>query len=283
MVISGRTDLAGEAHRLWQRQADQTSALPGVKAREEQIKGLSLTSVEILDEEGARVLQKPPGRYYSFHLPASPRRGSACFVPAVELLAELIRRCLPSRAESILIAALGNPDVTPDALGSLSAGHILITRHLIGDPLFARLHSTALSRTGVLGTTGMESALQIRALCQTLKPDCLIAIDALAGVEVEELCRSVQVCDAGIAPGSGVGNDREALDESNLGIPVIAIGVPTVIDALSLGGDAALGSFFVTPRYIDSAVRDLARLIAYGVNLALHPGLSFDEMEMLVE
>ena len=283
MVISGRTDLAGEAHRLWRRQADASTALPGVKAREEQIKGLSLTSVEILNEEGARVLQKPPGRYYCFHLPASPRRSAACFLPAVELLAELIRRCLPARAESVLIAALGNPDVTPDALGSLCAEHILITRHLIGDPLFAKLHSTALSRTGVLGTTGMESALQIRALCQALRPDCLIAIDALAGVEAEELCRCVQVCDAGIAPGSGVGNDREALDEGSLGIPVIAIGVPTVIDALSLGGDAAFGSFFVTPRYIDSAVRELARLIGYGINLALHPGLSYEDMEMLVE
>ncbi len=283
MVFSGRTDLAAEAHRLWQRQADASTALPGVKAREEQIKGLSLTSVEILNEEGARVLQKPQGRYYCFHLPASPRRSAACFLPAVELLAELIRRCLPTRADSILIAALGNPDVTPDALGSLCAGHILITRHLIADPLFARLNSTALSRTGVLGTTGMESALQIRALCQALKPDCLIAIDALAGVEAEELCRSVQVCDAGIAPGSGVGNDREALDEGSLGIPVIAIGVPTVIDALSLGGDDSLGSFFVTPRYIDSAVRELARLIAYGINLALHPGLSYEDMEMLVE
>ena len=283
MEIFGRTDLAGEAHRLWQRQADQSSSLPGVKAREEQVKGFPLTSVEILDEEGARALRKPPGRYYCFHLPTSPRRSAACFVPAVELLAELIRRCLPSQAESILIAALGNPDVTPDALGSLCAEHILITRHLIHDPLFAKLHSTALSRTGVLGTTGMESALQIRALCQTLKPDCLIAIDALAGVEAEELCRSVQVCDAGIAPGSGVGNDREALDEGSLGIPVIAVGVPTVIDGLSLGGDDSLGSFFVTPRYIDSAVRELARLIAYGINLALHPGLSYEDMEMLVE
>ena len=282
MVISGRTDLAGEAHRLWQRQADQTAALPGVKAREEQVKGLSLTSVEILNAEGARALQKPPGRYYCFHLPESPRRSAAGFVPAVELLSELIRRCLPPKAENVLIAALGNPDVTPDALGSLCAGHILITRHLLGDPLFAKLHSTALARTGVLGTTGMESALQIRALCQALKPDCVIAIDALAGVEVEELCRSVQVCDAGIAPGSGVGNDRAALDEESLGIPVIAVGVPTVIDALSLGGDAAFGSFFVTPRYIDSAVRELARLIAYGINLALHPGLSLEDMEMLV-
>ena len=283
MVYSGRTDLAAEAHRLWRRQAESTSALPGVRARDEQVKGFSLTSVEILDEEGARALQKPPGQYYCFQLSAPPRRNDGRFVPAVELLADLIRRCLPPGAESFLIAALGNPDVTPDALGSLCAEQLLVTRHLSGDPLFASLRSTALARTGVLGTTGMESAFQLRALCQDLKPDCLIAIDALAGIEAEELCRSVQVCDAGIAPGSGVGNDREALCRESLGVPVIAIGVPTVLDALSLSGEKALGSFFVTPRYIDSAVRELARLIAYGVNLALQPGLSLADMEMLVE
>ena len=283
MVKFGRTDMASEAHRLWQNRADETGALPGVKATEQQVNGFSLTSVEILDEEGARALQKPKGRYFCYHLPSSLHRYDDGFLPAVELLSSLIRHCLPSGAQRFLIAALGNPDVTPDALGSLCAEYILITRHLKENPLFQHFQDTALTRTGVLGTTGMESAFQIRALCQALKPDCILAVDALAGAETEDLCRSIQVCDAGIAPGSGVGNDREALDESSLGIPVLAIGVPTVIDAASLSGEEGMESLFVTPRYIDSSVRQLARLIAYGINLALHPGLSVEDMEMLVD
>ena len=134
----------------------------------------------------------------------------------------------------------------------------------------------------MLGTTGVESAVQIRALCEALRPACVLAIDALAGSELSGLCRSVQICDTGIAPGSGVGNDREALDRASLGIPVIAVGVPTVIDASSLAAGKELGDLFVTPRFIDSAVRSVARLIAYGVNLALHPGLTIADIDLLV-
>ena len=275
--------MASEAHRLWQKDAGETTALPGVKARQEFIQGIELTTIEIMNEEGSRALQKPQGTYFCFHLPSSLHRRDESFRPAVELLSSLIRRCLPLHAENVLIAALGNPDVTPDALGPLCAEHVLITRHLKGNSLFQDYHATALARTGVLGTTGMESAFQIRALCQALSPDCVLAVDALAGADPEDLCQSIQICDAGIAPGSGVGNDREALDRSSLGIPVIAIGVPTVIDASSLSGEAGLGSLFVTPRYIDSSVRQLARLIGYGINLALQPELSLADLELLLE
>ena len=279
MVIIGRTDLASEAQsRLGCR------ALPGVRAREEELFGLPVTAVEITDSAGAEALGKPEGHYYTLLLPARFARGEEVFPRAARAVAELIGRCRSAPWHSVLVAALGNPDITPDAVGSLAASYILVTRHLKqSDPeTFRSFSSTALFRTGVLGTTGMESAAQIRTLCAVLRPDAVIAIDALAGSDYSRLCRSVQISDAGIAPGSGVGNDREALDRACLGVPVVALGVPTVIDASQLSRDPSLAAMFVTPRSIDSDVRALSRLLAYGVNLALHPGLALADIDMLI-
>lgn len=283
MPIYGRTDLASEAHRLWREQAAETDRLPGVRAEEETLWGLPVTAVEILDREGERALGKAAGRYFSLRMPAVvPRRGED-FERAVDALSELIRRCLPDPVpRTSLIAALGNPDVTPDALGPLCAESVLVTRHLQQEPAFRGFRSTALCRTGVLGTTGVESAFQVQTLCQALRPDCVLVVDALAGADPEDLCRCVQICDAGIAPGSGVGNDREALSRETLGVPVVAIGVPTVIDASSLSPESGLAALFVTPRYIDSAVRQFARLIGYGINAALHEGLAVGDMDLLL-
>ena len=284
MVNYGRTDLAAEAHRLWRKGAAETTRLSGVRAEEEILEGLPVTAVEILNTEGEHALGKPCGRYFELRLPALFPQCGAAFEQAVSALAALVRRCLPEMLpSSVLIAALGNPDVTPDALGPLCAGHILVTRHLMGDAAFRELRSVALCRTGVLGTSGVESALQVRTLCQALRPDCVLAIDALAGAEPTSLCRCVQVSDAGIAPGSGVGNDREALSSRSLGIPVVALGVPTVIDAASLSQGNGLGALFVTPRYIDSAVRQYARLLGYAINAALQEQMSVSDMEMLLD
>lgn len=282
----GRTDLASEAHRLWKRSAGETSELPGVLAREETLADLAVTAVEILDARGTKALRKPPGRYYTLELPPMLRRFDEGFPAAAGALAELLRRCLgAAEPQSVLVAALGNADVTPDALGNCAARHILVTRHLkLREPeSFRAFRSTALLRPGVLGTSGMESAEQLRALVEALRPQALIAIDALAGCDLERLCRTVQVSDTGISPGSGVGNDRPALDEKSLGVPVIAVGVPTVIDASALGDDEALRGMFVTPRGIDQAVEQTGRLIGYAVNLALHPGLTLEDVDLLAE
>ena len=283
MSIYGRTDLAAEAQRLWTARAGDSGELKGVVVREEKLRGFSVSDVAILTEEGARLLGKAPGRYLRLELPKTLLTGDPAFESAVQALGELIFRCLPENVHSVLIAALGNPDVTPDALGPLCAESVLITRHLRQEAAFRALLPTALCRTGVLGTTGLKSAFQIRSLCSALRPDCVIAVDALAGTEEEALCRCVQVSDAGIAPGSGVGNDREALCRDSLGLPVIAVGVPTVIDAAALCEQEGLQSFFVTPRYIDSAVRQYARLLGYAINAALQEHMSVSDMEMLLD
>ncbi len=280
MVINGRTDLASEARMRWRGGEPE-----GVRSRRENVNGFCVTAVEILNEKGERALNKPVGKYFTLELPARFERGSDDFPDMAEALSKLIRRCADmAGVETVLIAALGNPDITPDALGPLTASNVLVTRHLkeSGAEEFKAFRSTALCRTGVLGTTGVESALQIKNLCRELQPDLVIAVDALAGADAERLCRTVQVCSGGIAPGSGVGNDREKMDRESLGAPVVAIGMPTVIDAGSLSGEPGLKAMFVTPRNIDSAVRSAGRLIGYGIDLALHDGLTVSDVDMLI-
>ncbi|MBR5093570.1 MAG: GPR endopeptidase [Oscillospiraceae bacterium] len=281
MANNGRTDMASELHRrLCEQRA--IAELPGVCAREETLRGFAVTEVRILDPRGAELLGRPVGRYLTMELPRGPL--DAVFPEAVRALAELIRRCVGKRPGSVLVVALGNPDITPDALGSLSATQILVTRHLIqqGVPAFAGFCSTSLCRPGVLGSSGVESASQIRALCGLVSPELVIAIDALAGAEISRLCRSVQICDTGIAPGSGVGNAREAIDREGLGVPVIAIGTPTVTDAAGVSEDPELRGMFVTPRSIDSQVRSCARLIGFAVDLALQEQLSYEDLLLLL-
>ena len=278
-----RTDLASEAHRLWQSEPGKLSALSGVIAGEERLEGLPVTAVRILDEEGARALGKPVGQYFTLELERIPARGDAVFTAAAKALAALILRCLEGRVpSSALVAALGNPDITPDAIGPLTASSILVTRHLKArqPSLFGAFGSVSLCRTGVLGTSGVESASQILALCRQVEPDCVIAVDALAGAEPERLCRTLQVCSSGIAPGSGVGNDRAPLDRDTLGLPVVALGVPTVIDASRFSEEESLRGLFVTPREIDETVRRAGRLLGYGIDLALHPGLEPETLDL---
>ena len=275
--MSIRTDMADELRR------QQSGEIPGVCYETQNLRGLQVFAVEICGAEGARILHKPIGRYYTLRLPRWFDRGAESFADTAAALAELIARCLPERHEEVLVAALGNPDITPDALGSLAAGAVLVTRHLKEREAerFPNFCSLALCRPGVLGTSGVESAQQIATLCRALEPDLTVVIDALAGAEAEQLCRSVQVSNTGIAPGSGVGNDRQELSEQSLGVPVVSIGMPTVIDAGALG-EGSLSGMFVTPRDIDSLVRAGGRLIGYALNLALHHGLTVTDIDALV-
>ena len=247
MVFNGRTDLASEAHRLWRQSAGETSALPGVRAEESRHGPLSVTAVEILDERGQQALGKPPGLYYTLELPSSFSRDRELFSQAARLLSELLGRCFPFRETTrVLIAALGNPDITPDAVGPLAASHLLVTRHLKQEDAaaFSGFASTVLCRTGVLGTTGLESAAQIQSLCRAFPFDCVLVLDALAGAQADRLCRSVQVCNTGISPGSGVSSHKSRISPETAGCPVISLGIPTAVRGrLVRGGGAAEGLF----------------------------------------
>ena len=279
-----RTDLASEAHRMLRNGKRDLSPLPGVEAREETRDGVSLFRVRVTDEHGAKALGKPVGRYCTLEPGGPVPRGDVRFPQLARTLAGVIREMLAAPGGPFLVVGLGNESITPDALGPLAARNVLATRHLkrAGNPLFARFHEVSVCAPGVLGSSGLEAALQIGALCREIRPKQLLVIDALAGAEPIGLGCSFQITDSGIAPGSGVGNDRSPLSRESMGLPVLALGVPTVIDAARFG-DSALHGMFVTPRDVDELVRSAARMLAYAVDLALHPSLRFEELSALLE
>ena len=276
-----RTDLASEVV-----QRPENASLAGLELNEERICGCRVTAVKINGGEASKVLCKPIGNYLTLEVDEYIRRRENSFSDAANALSQLMRRFAEiQNAQSFLVACLGNRAITPDAVGPEVSDSLIVTRHLKQSlpQEFAALSSVAVLRTGVLGTTGIESAQSLKALCGLVQPDCVIAVDALASGELDRLCRNVQICDSGIAPGSGVGNDRAELNRESLGVPVIAVGVPTVIDAAAFCADESAAGLFVTPRNIDELVRSVSKLVAYGLNLALHPGLSIADVDMLVE
>ena len=233
------------------------------------------------------------GRYVTISLDALVRREEDAFRRACGVLAREIRTQLAMEPEeSVLVVGLGNPDITPDAVGPLAAECVLVTRHLKTwlPEEFAAFRPVSVFRTGVLGTTGIESAALVRGVVSLVRPDRVIAVDALSAREAARLCRAVQVTDAGIVPGSGVGNARSALTKETLGVPVVAVGVPTVVDARTLCADLSGAEIdlpedtelFVTPRDIDTRVRDSARLVGYAIDLALHDALTIEDIDMFL-
>jgi spore protease len=182
----------------------------------------------------------------------------------------------------------------------MAIGHTLATRHLVEQlpDRFGDFRSVCAVAAGVLGNTGVESGELVQALCGKVRPDAVIAIDALASRALSRVCTTVQIADTGIVPGSGVGNARAALDRKTLGVPVIAVGVPTVVDGATLCADileeagkgdldpealrSGGGAGFVTPRDIDERVADLSKVIGYGITLALQPHLNMEDAELLL-
>ena len=295
-MYTRRTDLALEARQLWQENAGRTTKLRGVAARDSLREGIPVTTVEILDGEGEKALGKPRGRYITLTLEGVERRAEDIFRRSVTALTKELSELLSGVPEKgpVLVAGLGNRAITPDAVGPGVHGHILVTRHLVEQlpEHFGHLRPVASLAAEVLGNTGVESGAVVEAVCGEVKPLCVIAVDALVSRSVERLCTTVQLTDTGIVPGSGVGNHRRALNRESLGIPVIAIGVPTVVEAGTLAADltgaaepsrsVGGGDLLVTPKDIDRRVADLAKIIGYGINLALQPGLTLEELELLL-
>ena len=291
-----RTDLAVEARELWRESAGQTTKLSGVEARDGEREGVPVTTVRILDREGEQALGKPRGTYVTLTLEGVANRTEGIFGRAVRAvageLAQLLKQAAPEGL--VLVAGLGNRAITPDAIGPKVHEHILVTRHLVEQmpEHFGHLRPVASLAAEVLGNTGVESGEVVEAVCRKLRPACVIAVDALASRSLERLCRTVQLADTGIAPGSGAGNHRMALDRDSLGVPVLAVGVPTVVEGATLAADL-LGSdqlpdldpgrsLLVTPKDIDSQVADLSKIVGYGISLALQPGMTVEDLELLL-
>ena len=276
MHYGRRSDLALEAKELFESSAGKTTQLSGVRAREETLFGYPLTRVDILDETGAEALGKPVGRYVTVDLGPYFRREADYFDRGVRCLAGELAALLPEGP--VLAAGLGNRAMTCDAVGPASIDNLLVTRHMIRamPRQFADFRPVAAVCPGVLARTGMEALELVRGAVERVHPAAVIAVDALAARDSAHLCATVQLSDTGLVPGSGVGNRRSALDQGTLGVPVLAVGIPTVVDV-----DPETG-LFLTPRDIDQRIRELGRLLGYGITLALQPSLTAADVTALL-
>lgn len=277
-----RTDLAMEARELYLSSADEQTKLPGVIAREQDRHGVRMSVVRIVNAEGEQALGKPRGTYITAELDALDRHEPGSFSGAARTLGRALRELLgPCR--QALVVGLGNREITPDAIGPEAMRHVIVTRHLQNGLLQSvpGLTSVAVCQPGVLGQTGIESLELVKCAMQTAQPDAIIVIDALAAAQPGRLLRTVQLADSGIVPGSGVGNSRQEFSSRTLGVPVIAVGVPTVVDASGLFPDAdpeAPQGLLVTLRDVDARVREMGRLVGYSCDLALHRGITLAEI-----
>lgn len=288
-----RTDLAVEAIENHKSAA----ALPHVRQSDRTLEGFAVHEVRILSEDAAREIGKPQGRYLTLELDALIRREEDAFPRACKALSTLLRELLPRPNDGpVLIAGLGNRMITPDAIGPQTADHVIATRHLVAQSpaVFADWRPVSALAPGVLGQTGVETGEVICGVLDRVRPAAVIAVDALAAGRLSRLLHTVQLADTGITPGAGVGNARAALNEQTLGVPVIAVGVPTVVDGATLAHEISsqLGQpacealddlsqpVMITTRDIDREVADISRMIGYAVNMALHPHLSVADIDL---
>lgn len=288
-----RTDLAVEAIENHK----SATALPHVRQSDRTLEGFAVHEVRILSEDAAREIGKPQGRYLTLELDALIRREEDAFPRACKALSTLLRELLPRPNDGpVLIAGLGNRMITPDAIGPQTADHVIATRHLVAQSpaIFADWRPVSALAPGVLGQTGVETGEVICGVLDRVRPAAVIAVDALAAGRLSRLLRTVQLADTGITPGAGVGNARAALNEETLGVPVIAVGVPTVVDGATLAHEISsqLGQpdcealddlsqpVMITTRDIDREVADISRMIGYAVNMALHPHLSVADIDL---
>ena len=294
-----RTDLALEAHEI----NAQAGREDGIRTEEETIDGFSITTVHVGEGEGERLAKKKAGTYINVDVGKSWLLASEGFAAFVALLAGQLRKLFPADfSGTALVVGLGNYDITADSIGPKAVEKVVVTRHLrtLNPQLYesAGFGDLCAFAPGVLGQTGMESAEIVRSIVEAVRPSLIVAIDALASRRLARLATTVQLCDTGIYPGAGVSNRRSELSAETLGVPVISIGVPTVVDAATLAYDllgenadektaAALlagdgKDMFITLKESDVITKQTARLLGFAINRAFHGELSVEEMEELL-
>ncbi len=311
-----RTDLALETQEKMQ---EDNVELKGVRFLEERVdKNLTISTVVIETENGAKTMGKPKGTYITIEAGNMDEEDEDYHREISVQLAKIIKKLARIKRDeiSVLVVGLGNREVTPDALGPRVVDNLFITRHILkeyGKYAFGQDKVNRISSIvpGVMAQTGMESLEIIKGIIRETKPELVIAVDALAARSTKRLNRTIQVTDTGINPGSGVGNHRHGLNEKSLGVPVISIGIPTVVDAATIVNDTMynlvnamtqspafsqlgnsleelndaekyelirellspnLNAMFVTPKDIDESVKRLSFTISEGLNIAFMGG-----------
>ena len=294
-----RTDLALEARESIGKAQEELRGITVEEYDREEIQ-VHITRVVISSKNGARAMNKPMGNYITLEAPAMQEADEDYHREISRELANQIKSILPGsdREQSILVVGLGNRDVTADALGPGVVDNLFVTRHIVKEYGKAAYNKERMNMVsgivpGVMAATGMEAAEIVKGGVEQTGPDLIIVVDALAARSTKRLNRTIQVTDTGIQPGSGVGNHRNALTQENLGVPVIAVGVPTVVDAATIVGDAIdklkkeaaqpgqfigtdsirsmseLNNMYVTGKNIDEIIKRLSFTISEALNMAL--------------
>lgn len=319
-----RTDLAVENRELYKEANREHS--PGVDVEKLEEENYTITRVKVLSKEGSENLQKSMGTYITIDAPQLNRTDEDLKDEISQVLAKEIKGLGKNKEDSkILIVGLGNWNITPDALGPKVVERVLVTRQYFvnfnkdSDETVANV--AALS-PGVMGITGIETGEIVKSVVDRVKPDLVVAIDSLASRKMDRVSTTIQITDTGINPGAGIGNNRMELSEKTLGVPVVAIGIPTVVDAATIVNDtldliieslkkeATVGSEFydllsqietdekytlirevlnpyaknvvVTPTDIDELIDDLSIIVANGLNMALHPGIDLKDVNRYI-
>lgn len=289
-----RTDLTIERREMVK------THLKGVEVNEHNNSECKTTVIDIKTEDAAQKLGKCVGRYITLEMSAFSD-DAAVSDGRLKALTESIKMLLPKGDGTVVVVGVGNLQMTADALGPETASQIFATRHIDDElrksaGISNELRSVAAFSTGVLGQTGIESSELIKSVCQAVKPCCVITIDALAAGSISRLGNTVQMSDTGISPGSGIGNSRKRIDESYLGVPVIAIGVPTVVDAVSLASEISGinadeinnrgvlndNALVVASKDVDLLIKNASYLLALAINCALQPSLTPQELYALM-
>lgn len=312
-----RTDLAIESKEMYDEKND--IEISGVEVDQERVGGVGITRIKITDENGSQALGKPKGNYITLEVKGIRSADSELKDEVSVALSKELSRIIEFKDDlKVLVVGLGNEKVTPDALGPLVVSKVKVTRHFFitykkdKDETMACVSALI---PGVMGTTGIETVEILKGAVEKVKPDIIIAVDALAARRMERINTTIQITDTGVSPGAGVGNNRLQLNGESLGTRVIAIGVPTVIDSFTMVFDTIeelgecekendLGRFFkklsdvidentdamqgmlascmnqsiVTANDIDKLVLDFSQIISNSINMTLHPGLELDDV-----
>lgn len=307
-MFSTRTDLAMESFEGMGK-----DAMPGVQVSHWEAADIRITEVVITDEQSANQLGKPCGTYLTMESALLRERDPDARLAVAALLAEEMARIIPAEPADapVMVVGLGNRNITPDSLGPQTVDRTLVTRHMMqGEFAQSGMHSVCAIAPGVLGITGVETFEMVECLVGMLKPRAIVCIDSLAARDSGRIGSTIQLTNTGIQPGGGVGNHRKPLTQDSIGVPVISVGMPTVIYAATLARDAfawlnqqdddsashntafeemersllkaEIGEMIVTPREVDAMIQDAAGIIASGINRALQPQLSDAEISAMM-
>ncbi|WP_010239553.1 GPR endopeptidase [Clostridium arbusti] len=323
--MSIRTDLAVEAKELYEKQSSRK--IQGVEISNRKRGDIKISNVKVVTDEGERAIRKPKGTYITIDMPRLIHYDADGMDDVSQVLSEELSSVIKLQdSMTALVVGLGNWNITPDALGPKVISKIMVTRHLkelVPDTIDEGIRPVCALAPGVLGLTGMETSEIIKGVVNKIKPNLIICIDALASRKMERVNSTIQIGTTGISPGSGVGNRRMEISEKTLGIPVIAIGVPTVVDAATMANDTIdmvldemirtsqeggefydmlksidknekqkmiqeilhpyVGNLMVTPKEVDMVIDSISKIIANGINIALQPALDKDDINKFLQ